>query len=69
MEPGVKRPLPSSLPLPRSRLTNSTGKSVMLNDIYGRLNVHLVQANATAITFKDSTTSIEQNILFLVFMQ
>ena len=52
----MKRPLPSSLPLPRSRLTTSTGKPklVVLNDIYGRLNVH-------RHTFKDS-------ILFLVFM-
>ncbi|KAL5487251.1 hypothetical protein EMCRGX_G012340 [Ephydatia muelleri] len=34
-----------------SRLATSTckSKSVVLNDIYGRLNVHLVRANATAI--------------------
>eukprot|EP00731_Ephydatia_muelleri_P012478 Em0006g1372a len=34
-----------------SRLATSTckAKSVVLNDIYGRLNVHLVRANATAI--------------------
>ena len=34
-----------------SRLATSTCKSmsVVLNDIYGRLNVHLVRANATAI--------------------
>ncbi|KAL5476065.1 hypothetical protein EMCRGX_G025967 [Ephydatia muelleri] len=34
-----------------SRLTISTGKpkSVVLSDIYGQLNVHLVRANARAI--------------------
>ncbi|KAL5474971.1 hypothetical protein EMCRGX_G027012 [Ephydatia muelleri] len=53
---------------PELGLATFTGKpnSVVLNDIYGRLNVHRARANATAILSRDSSTSIEQNILFLV---
>ena len=34
-----------------SRIATSVGKSksVVLHDIYGRLNMHIVRANATAI--------------------
>ena len=52
----------------RLAISTCKPKSVVLNDIYSRLNVHLVRASATAILSKDSTTSTEQDILLPVFL-
>ena len=50
------------------RLTTSMcrPKSIELNEIYGRLNLHLVWANATAILSRIAPCSVELYFLYLI---
>ena len=57
MELGEKNPLPLS---PRLATSMCWPKSILLNEIYGRLNLHMVRANTTAIF----SSTIELNFVF-----